>query len=86
MSDYKISSKYPNNTDYGPGIGPGKSSGFGRRSTSNSSQTTTPSNPSPADSSPVKRRSFGPDKVPKNKSADKQTKPKKKMTAARKKK
>src|SRR5579864_9294070 len=50
-------------SDYGAGIGPGLSAGFGRRSTQNSSQTSMPSNPSPADSHGSKRVSMGPEKI-----------------------
>jgi len=60
---YNTSDKGYTSSDYGAGIGPGTSAGFGRRSTQNSSQTSMPSNPSPADSHGSKRTSMGPDKI-----------------------
>ncbi|HYT44369.1 MAG TPA: hypothetical protein VEP90_18720 [Methylomirabilota bacterium] len=73
-SEHPQSDKGYTSSAYGPGIGPGDV-GFGRRSTSNSSQTSTTSNPSPKDSTTVRRRSFGPDKMKPSKRQVKPTKP-----------
>jgi hypothetical protein len=67
MSDYF--------TDYGAGNGPDLAAGFGRRSTSDSSQTTTPSNPGPADSSGARRYDMGPEKITPKKGSPRTVKP-----------
>ena len=63
-------------SDYGAGIGPGLSGGFGRRSTAGSQQTAQPSNPGPKDSVKSRRYNYGPTKSKVYDPSKKQKRPK----------